>query len=180
MLKTAAWQPPSVYGHSTVNVPHLIRSGKSSNVGLCQYLTTPSHHFDPHQPGNTTNPPARHTQLRNTTNPTPDPHHPRNTSISPARPPPPQEHDQARIPTPTTPGIYPTDHPRNMPNSPARPPPPQEYAQLTSLTPTTPGICPTRQPDPHHPRNMPNSPVRPLPPQEYAQLTSRNPTTPGI
>ena len=37
-LKTAARQPPSVYGHTTLNIPHLVRSGKSSNVGLCQYL----------------------------------------------------------------------------------------------------------------------------------------------
>ena len=37
-LKTAARQPPSVYGHTTLNIPHLARSGKSSNVGLCQYL----------------------------------------------------------------------------------------------------------------------------------------------
>ena len=37
-LKTAAGQPPSVYGHTTLNIPHLVRSGKSSNVGLCQYL----------------------------------------------------------------------------------------------------------------------------------------------
>ena len=37
-LKTASRQPPSVYGHTTLNIPHLVRSRKSSNVGLCQYL----------------------------------------------------------------------------------------------------------------------------------------------
>ena len=37
-LKTAARQPPNVYSHTTLNIPHLVRSGKSSNVGLCQYL----------------------------------------------------------------------------------------------------------------------------------------------
>ena len=37
-LKTAARQPPSVYDHTTLNIPHLVRSGKSSNVGLCRYL----------------------------------------------------------------------------------------------------------------------------------------------
>ena len=37
-LKPAAPQPPRVYGHTTLNIPHLVRSGKLSNVGLCQYL----------------------------------------------------------------------------------------------------------------------------------------------
>ena len=37
-LKPAARQPPRFYGHTTLNIPHLVRSGKSSNVGLCQYL----------------------------------------------------------------------------------------------------------------------------------------------